>query len=337
MMSKKYIYLIAFLIFGIFIVGLFLSTPSSNSGCNEGESADQKTRDSSAQTPFAKKQHIQTKEVHSQGRLERMKDLIRRDYNTPIDFWGKVLDQNGNPLAGAKVEIVIDGFANRKKHVVFSDKKGLFELLGKRGARARVKVFLEGYAPTFNEEIGSNISARTIYYADKAMPAYAPPTKDNPQVFVLRKKNPTAHLAYAKKKHVSVKKTGIAQKINLKVNGKNITVQIRCWSSCPVPFTYDKYDWRAEIKIARAKLQPITQHEAVSAPADGYQPIFKVEMSKNTERNWLRSSPNGTRDFWIQFDDGTYAKAHIEIKTGRKHEVDAEIWYNLDGTNNFEQ
>lgn len=273
------------------------------------------------------------------NRMERMKDLIRRDYNTPIDFWGKVVDQNGNPLAGVKAEIMLDGHTQNNKYVVFSDEGGFFELLEKRGARARIKVSLLGYIATSDEKIGTNISARTIYYApgSKPMPAYAPPTKDNPQIFILRKQNPIANLAYAEKKRVSVSETGLAQKINLKVDGKDIAVEARCWSSCPVPFTYEKYDWSAEIKIVDGNLQPIVKDESIEAPQNGYQPFFKIEMLRNTEGNWLRSSPNGTRDFWIQFDDGSYAKARIEIKTGRKHEVDAEVWYNLDETNNFEQ
>lgn len=274
--------------------------------------------------------------------VERMKELIRSDYNTPIDFWGKVIDQDGNALAGAKAEIVLDEQATKKKYVTFSDDKGLFELLGKKGARARIKVFLDGYGPTSDEKIGPKISARTIYYSMEAMPAYAPPTKENPQVFVLRKRNPVANLAHALKKRVSINKTGDAQKIKLKTAGKTVEIEVHCWSASPVPFTYDRYDWRAEIQIINGKLLPYNsmnsfQAPQIEAPLHGYQQIFQVDMPKDTKENWSRSSPNGKKDFWIQFLDGTYAKASIRIKTGRKHEVDAEVWYNLDGTNNFEQ
>ena len=168
------------------------------------------------------------------------------------------------------------------------------------------------------------------------MPAYTPPTKENPQTFMLRKKNPIAKLGHSLKKRVSVNKAGGIQKIELQTKGKDIEFKINCWSSCPVPFTYDKYDWRAEIQVIGGKLQEITEVEPVTAPTDGYEQVFKVEMPKDTKKAW-KATNNRQRDFWLQFDDGTYAKARIEVKTGRKHEVDAEVWYNLDGTNNFEQ
>ena len=344
-MSKKYKYLIAFLILGILALVFFWSSPPSDREYGGGKSKRQATRDSSVQTALTNEPPVkdslskeQIEQVHGQSKLERMKELIRWDYSTPIDFWGEVIDQNGNPLAGVKAEIVVDERAGNKKYFSFSDKEGLFELLGKKGARARIKVFLSGYVPTSDEKIGSNVSARTIYYAPKTkpMPAYAPPTRGNPQVFVLRKKNPIANLANSITKRVAIFKDGKSKKVTLKTKSKDVEMEIRCWSSCPVPFTYDKYDWSAEIRIIGGEIQPITEYEPITAPIDGYRPAFKVEMPKNTDKTWKAANVR-QRNFWIQFDDGTYAKARIEVKTGRKHEVDAEVWYNLDGTNNFEQ
>lgn len=348
-MNKNFKYGPAFFLLGVVAVILLWPEASKNK-----ESSDDKTppkisrnlessdQESLGNVPPVKdslsaEQLRQIEQESEQSKMERMKDLLRRDYNTPIDFWGKAVDQDGNPIAGVKAEIVVDEHGGNKEYVVFSDGEGLFEISGKKGARVRVKVSLDGYAPTSDEKIGSRVFARTIYYSTDAMPAYAPPTRDNPQTFVLRKKNPLANLVYVTRKNVPIDKNGVAKKIKLEAEGKAIEVEVHCWSDCPVPFTYDKYDWRAEIRIAGGKLRSITELDPVTAPTDGYQQVFKVEMPKDTKGNWLRRNPNGTRDFWIQFDDGTYAKARIEVKTGRTHEVDAEVWYNLDGTNNFEQ
>lgn len=348
-MKQKLKYGLVFLIFGGVAIVLFWQKSPEIRGPREQKSSvrEAQKRDSSVQgnignvppvkNRLSAEQLTQIEREKGKDKFDRMKELIGNDYNTPIDFWGKVIDENGNPLADVKAEITVDEHAAKKKYVTSSDDKGMFELLGKKGARARIKVFLDGYAPTSDEKIGSKVSARTIYYSSKAMPAYAPPTKDNPQIFVLRKKNPVANLAHDFKKRVSVGENGETQKIELKTERKAIGLEVRCWSSCPVPFTYDRYDWRAEIEIAGGKIQAITELEPVSAPTEGYQQVFQVEMPKDTQENWLRSSPNGQRNFWVLFDDGTYAKARIEVKTGRTHEVDVEVWCNLDGTNNFEQ
>jgi hypothetical protein len=348
-MNQKLKYGLVFLLLSVVAIVLFWPQPQGNeelqeekSSVRELQSRDSVVRKNLGNVPPVKErlsaeQLAKIEQEKGKGRLEKMKELIRNDYNTPINFWGKVIDENGTPLANAKAEITVDEHAANKKYTTFSDDEGMFELLGKRGARARIKVFLNGCAPTSDEKIGSRISARTIYYSSKAMPAYAPPTKENPQIFVLRKKNPIANLSHAFKKQASIGKAGDAQKIELAAAGKTIGVEVRCWSYCPVPFTYDRYDWQAEIKIEGGKLRTITELEPVTAPIEGYQQVFQLGMPKDTKDNWLRSSPNGQRDFWVQFDDGTYAKARIEVKTGRKHEVDVEVWYNLDGTNNFEQ
>ena len=292
---------------------------------------------SESKAPREQGSSIRESQKHDSS-VERMKELIINDYNTPIDFWGKVIDGDGNPLADVRAEITVDEHAANKKYVTFSDDEGMFELLGKKGARARIKVFRDGYAPTSDEIIGSRISARTIYYAPKSkpMPAYAPPTKDNPQTFVLRKKNPVANLAHVTKKRIYIDKAGATQKALLKTEGKAIGLEVRCWSSCPVPFTYDRYDWRAEIEIVGGKLQAITEIEPVTAPTKGYQQVFKINMPKHADKTWKAANVR-QKDFWVQFDDGTYAKARIEVNTGRKHYINTEIWYNLDGTNNFEQ
>lgn len=306
---------------------------SSNSGALK-KSANVPPEES--RLPADRIEYLLLGQAEGKSKLEKMSDLIKRDYSTPINFWGKVVDQNGNPIPNVKATIVIDGQIRKSEHLVYSDEVGRFELLGKRGARARVKVSLGGYAPTADKEIGSDVSSRTIYYTAKAMPAYAPPTREHPQVFVLRKRNPPANIAHSESKGAPVEKSGEPEKVSLKTGARIIEFEVRCWSSCLVPFTYDKYDWRAEIKVLGGKLRSIAEFDPVIAPAGGYQSFFKLEMPKNMEGNWIRNSPNGQKDFWIQFDDGTYGKARVEVKTGRKHEVDAEVWYNLDGTNIFE-
>jgi hypothetical protein len=278
----------------------------------------------------------QAQKESQKSKWETMQTLVQKLKNTPIDFWGKVVDQDGKPLEGVTADMTIDGDTENKRYLARSDKNGLFELINKKGSKVRVTVSREGYVPTADEKIGTNVSERDIYYAIKAMPLYAPPTQENPQIFMLRKKNPIANLAYFKGEEAIQNTSGQSQKFSLKNTTRSIELVICCWSSCPVPFTYDKYDWRTEIEILNGKLKTIDELEPITAPTSGYQQVFKIDMPNNNKNGW-KSSTIRTRDFWIQFDDGTYAKARIEVHTGRSNEVDIEVWYNLDGTNNFEQ
>ena len=327
-MRMNFRYVAVFLLVASF--ALFFFWPGG-SRSRQSASGAVPVKPGSAENPSQQAQ----RETEANG-IERMREKLRMDYSMPIDFWGKVIDHSGNPIAGVKAEVTVEELTGRKPHVVFSDENGRFELLGKRGSKIRVTVSREGYAATADDKIGANISSRMIYYSMKGMPAYTPPTRDNPQIFMLRKKNPPAKLAHAAQRTISLDTIGSPNIAKLEADGKSVEIVVRCWSSCPVPFTYDKYDWRAEVQVVGGKLRPITEFDPVTAPTEGFQELFRVEMPKDLEQGW-KATNIGQRDFWIQFDDDTYAKSRVEVKTGRVHEVDAEVWFNLDGTNNFER
>jgi hypothetical protein len=265
-------------------------------------------------------------------------------FGTPIDFWGKVVDQNGEPISGAHIEITLQDDpswnperSNNTKHTRTSDFNGYFKLLGKKGASLYVKASKEGYSNVKGKKGQGNLSAKRVYYASKkARARYQPPTKTNPTVLILRKKNPIANLEHYKRS-LNLTKDGRAHVVNLGGQDEGIEVEVRCWSSVPVPFTYDKYDWHAEIRITGGQLKPITEIAPIEAPIDGYQASYMIDMNKNLGPNEWSAANYKPKDFWVKLDDGSYAKATIRIITGRKHQVTVEAWYNLEGTNNFEQ
>lgn len=266
--------------------------------------------------------------------------------NNPISFWGKVVDQNGNPVVGAHVEISVTNKFSwspsaQNSSTTFkrnTDSRGLFALLKQRGGSINVRVSADNYAPSFNEKTEKDQSRVTLSYAGKNDSLHhSRPTKNEPMIFVLRKKNPPANLIRFPKKVISINLDGEPTTIVLNSQNINFEVEVRCWSSCPEPFTYDKYDWKAEIKVTRGLIKVVDELDPVLAPENGYSSSFAFEMPKNTEQNWQRTSPSGTRDFWIKFENGNYARSRIEIITGRKHQIVVEASYNLDGTNNFEQ
>lgn len=277
---------------------------------------------------------------------ERLKSEVVEDLNNSVDFWGKVVDEKGEPVQGATAEIAItDKFSwtpNAKntttKYNKQSDEKGLFSLLGKKGGSVRVRVTADGYSPSYDKKLGRDMSRLSMsYVGENDKINFQRPAEDSPTVFVLRKKSAVDELFVDAKKNVKISKEGEAEIITFKnKEGREVGFKIQCWSDSPDPFNYDSYDWRAKIEVVNGRLQPVTQRDPVMAPEKGYSDSYTMDMIQGKNKIWKRSSPGESRNFWVQFDDKTYAKARIKVKTGRKHEVDAEIWYNLDGTRNFE-
>jgi len=277
--------------------------------------------------------------------VKKKRKIWNAAYNNPINFWGKVIDENGDPIEGAKVELSVlddpswsfDGTSS-STYKVKTDPQGRFELLGKKGASVYAVASQEGYAQYVDSKKG-NLSSLSIQYFEEENTnmRYKQPTEDTPTTLILRKKNSIASLSHDSKGNVDISRTGDTEEILLKAKEKEIKIKIRCWSSAPVPFKYDQYDWRAEIEVVGGKLQPITKEAAIEAPEDGYEDLYKISMGKDMEPKDWKAANVRTDQFWIQLDDGTFAKSHIKIRTGRKHQVHVEVWHNPDGTTNFEQ
>ena len=266
-------------------------------------------------------------------------------FQNRIDFWGKVVDQDGRPIKGATIDIIVKddpkwsfkGGSN-SKYTQTSNADGLFNLLGKKGAGIIVEASASGYVPMYGKETGTDLSRANVSYVGKDdNMRHTRPVRLKPAVLVLRKKKSLPNLSYIKNQNVKFNKDGAPCIVNLKTGGKGAAVDIRCWSSAPKPFNYERYDWRAEIRIKGGQLQPIIGFNQVLAPENGYADKYEIDMPSKTKRNWIRGSPRGSNIFWVKFEDETYGKFKINLSTGRRHEVDIESWYNLDSNRNFEQ
>jgi len=109
----------------------------------------------------------------------------------PINFWGKVVDQFGNPVEGARVDmdwtdLSIKGSSNR---TVYTDTQGKFSLTGVRGKNLGMFIEKEGYYRVSGRE-----NQTSFEYASPYAETYFEPDKDNPVVFLMRKKGTPANL-----------------------------------------------------------------------------------------------------------------------------------------------
>ncbi len=275
----------------------------------------------------------------NQGPTEKTLEEL---FDTPINFWGLVVDQDGNPVPNANVRIYVydkavwaDDGSNASEYNIKSDASGKVQLLDKKGASLSAKATCDGYAMAYDQQKGDLLSHVSIEYGDDTLKNYNPPTADAPSVMVLRKKGEIADLMEISSKSTAIPKDGTEAEVQL--TNSTIMSQVKCWSSAPEPFNYDPYEWRAELRIKGGKLLPVKDEHAVIAPEDGYKELIKIDMIPDKMEFWIRSSPRGARDFWEKLDDGAYARLTIIVSTGLEHKVKAEGLLNLDGTNSFEQ
>lgn len=122
------------------------------------------------------------------GQIAQMKEYAAA-FNTPINFWEKVVDENGAPIAGA---LAIMGAADQplKTGTPYSkvtDANGLFSVTDAKGLSLSVNVYKNGYYQT-------DRSRGHLSYHSPSGNKTALPTPNAPATFVLWKMGETMPL-----------------------------------------------------------------------------------------------------------------------------------------------
>lgn len=269
---------------------------------------------------------------------------------TPIEFYGKVVDQYGAPVEGARASIgAADNFRGPgSDYVKTSDSAGLFSIEGIRGAYLTVGVSKEGYDYLQRKSNGA-------FRYGKQDPSLRPaPTKDNPAIFVLRKKTQPETLFVAKRSLGFPKDgTPVSVRVNdLKkarprtpdqdgIDG-DFTIQFWVEHDSFVPGNHPKYDWRFRISVPGGGVQERTDPEwQFEAPTDGYQPYLEVNMSKD-----LPTTPTGDEERWrssleehyfMKLADGRYSRIFVEGYTAERPILHLEAYTTTNpGSRNLE-
>jgi hypothetical protein len=229
--------------------------------------------------------------------------------NSPIEFYGKVIDQDSNAISGAKIKIgirqwyvPIPGVLNEEGRFIdleqISDVNGRFEFHGATGDDFGVIITKEGYELEQNK-YGSGPKAGTY---------------DNPVIFKMWSANIHEQLIIGKKAFQIVP-DGRAYFIELTAGtiSESGTGDLKIWVNRPAQITYgQRYDWSCEIDAINGGLLQENDHNSsmYSAPLDGYVPSFQFEQKIGS--GW--GDTTGPQRFYITLNNGQkYGRIVIEL------------------------
>jgi len=237
--------------------------------------------------------------------------FIHQIYQSPISFWGKVVDQNQQPVDGVHIhyEAVDRPWESGDKYDGSSDETGLFLISGVHGIGLYVRVSKEGYY-----QLGDK-SMRGFHTGSSDMP-----TKDNPAIFELRKMGETEPLI-VKGVGKKIARDGTPVQINLTTgqtyNVQNGDMQVQAWTNdASVPVNSGlHYDWRCKITIPGGGLQPRAGDFNFEAPSAGYQPSDEIDMPAND----IQWRDNAKRSYFLQLKNGEYARIDFQMIAGGDH------------------
>jgi|SRR5579884_455469 len=265
---------------------------------------------------------------------DELQSWMISDWQTPIDFYGKVVDENSNAVSGAGVQFEWDELPHGRdtKHFsTTSDTNGLFSLRGAKGPSLDVRVSKNGY---YTPRPGVD---SFTYSGD----SHFSPDVSNPVIFKIRKMGtpePLIRLAGP---------MGGDRQYRLDSKGEPTTISFYTGKRVPtgqgqfeIAFTMQgsdngnqrQFQWDCVVSIPGGGLQAAPTEFAFSAPDTGYQPTDEIK-SESDPNKW---TDQFERSYYVQLADGNYGIVNLTVMCGSNPFFGVDVLVNRAGSRNLE-
>lgn len=269
---------------------------------------------------------------HQAQQNEKRKEIIGQivaSLNTPIEFYGKVVDQNGDPVPHARVGYgLADRFnASGSDGHTYADEAGNIHITGVKGAEIGVSASKEGYYKIHNVS-----NQRFAYGRGPDSTTKPPPRKDNPAIFVLHKMGKAEPLVRAEQS-ARIPKDGTPVTVDLATGrvSPNGNLRVEAWTAPPEGTR--RFTWRCRLTVPGGGLVERKGQFDFEAPQDGYEESVELGMRQDAEQ-WTSDQQ---RDYFVKLPDGRFARINFRMIAGGNHYFVMESFLNpKPGSRNLE-
>jgi hypothetical protein len=237
--------------------------------------------------PFARTPYLGLKDPRWIERRRLREEDPAYQWRTPIEFFGKVIDEKNLPVAGAEVEYSWNGTIEKyggdgvSHRTMTSDTNGLFHIHGIEGKGITIRVSKDGYHRSKSPNDGN------FEYAGFWEPIFIEPDSNKPVVFNLVKR-PVAEPTYRIGSRIFLEPPALETHLDLLSPTAQSTAPADLYVRITRPpgASYEKpFDWSVTIEGRNgAEIVETTDEFMLQAPADGYQPKL-VRDYKNPTGN----------------------------------------------------
>jgi hypothetical protein len=241
---------------------------------------------------------------YHQGKMDKgvatLEALLLKDSQSQ-DFYGKLIDQYGQPIAGvdATAQIVRAFECKPEERKMFhiptndvyktqSDASGLFHFVGLRGWKLDITVGKKGYILSSKNPHGFGGSGLSL---------------DQPVIFKMWKPGEPQQLVSHGLSRIGIPVDGQPVQFDL-FNGKKVAsggqLIVRLKRDPQIlPPRNPRYDWSLELEIPNGGLVANSDEFMYQASENGYQESYKFDMPKDTT-NWTTAL---NQQFYIQLEN----------------------------------
>ncbi|MDZ4787688.1 MAG: carboxypeptidase-like regulatory domain-containing protein [Blastochloris sp.] len=328
-MNRQRIIFIGLIIICVLLVILWLWPKPKQSSHNDVTHSSTQPASSSSSVATTQSNQIvplAASKTPEQAQLDKRKDSINSivaAFHTSISFYGKVIDQNGNPVPQAKIGYnAADKFmASGSSYKGQSDENGYFSITGIKGFRLGVTVRKEGYY-----FIDGKSSHGFAYGSGSDGVFLEPPTKDNPAVFVLQKMGDTEPLIANSNSGVQISRYGTPLTLDLTTGriSSNGQIKVEVWTEDLNASLGQHYNWKCRISIPGGGLVERKDQFDFEAPETGYRAADEIVVFANSEQ-W---SPDAVRNYFLKLSNGAYARIEFTMIAQGNHYFKIESYLN---------
>lgn len=282
----------------------------------EATPAQEATSQESADTTTPASPSVPPTPASTPDKGEFFRDIAQKS-NRPIQFYGKVIDQDENPIPDVKVTLgirttkLIAGLTGDAFDypVVTTDAQGRFTITDAKGALLTVKALeKEGYEPSIKK-----INQAYWYWRDPSQ--VFTPNPDAPEVFRMWRKEGAEYLVV---KGVSkrIPYDGTATSFDLLTGKATASGDLRITllrDPQQIKRGQRNYEWTAIIEVPQGGLILSEDEQMFRAPEQGYQPKLGIHVAANSP-GWSDMKDIAV---YLKLRDGKYyGRATLSLMVG---------------------
>jgi len=255
----------------------------------------------------------------------------------PLDFYGRVVDENDTGIEGVKATFSYTHFDVTQPFYFFrgtsdrflmSDSGGHFAIRGVKGYGFSVNLEKEGYDPSAGNFHGGMIVGGPMK-----------PVKTSaavPMIFRMRKKGAPEPLIYFKCDY-GLARDGTPKLINLvtgRTNNLVADLKVQAWTDDQHKDKDFRYDFRVRIEVMNGGLVESVKEFDYTAPDTGYVSSYEIDSPASLADAWSKWP---MRKFLLRLRSGKlYGRMVFTMVAGGDHFCTIESWLNPTGSHNLE-
>ena len=254
----------------------------------------------------------------SKGEIRNPILTVADAYVTPIEFYGKVVDQNNNPIVDAEIAVIINNrhfLPSTNRFTMHSDSNGDFAIKDQQGASVSINVSKAGYMVISRGQTNVTHSGGLFDYAIKDDKGNCYKNVANPTRFMLFKIGEKQDLHHIKEMLYDIPLDGSPYEICLDADQKNGKHRIIVSFKGEYQFLNVKPDnpfsWQFSSKIIGGGFVKRKNAYDFIAPEIGYmETLFYDYPSKLNRDDWKLTIKC---DYFIKFSDSVYGRVIMSV------------------------